>query len=221
MLFEPVRAHRGVVSDVVGDAMLAIWSASGNDSTLRAHACRAALEIARSVAGFNRDNTHRLPTRIGLHAGELALGNVGALDHFEYRAVGDIVNTASRIQGVNKILQTCIVVSPMVIEGVSGFATRELGSFQLVGKQQALILHELIGEVGCIDPDLERLVTKFAQGLAAYRQQDWRQALTVFEEILQTRSADGPTRFYYDLCERHAQQPPPRSWNPTILLKNK
>jgi adenylate cyclase len=82
-------------------------------------------------------------------------------------------------------------------------------------------LHELIGEVGCIDPDLERLVTKFAQGLAAYRQQDWRQALTVFEEILQTRSADGPTRFYYELCERHAQQPPPRSWNPTILLKNK
>jgi adenylate cyclase len=220
-LFEPVRAHRGVVSDVVGDAMLAIWSASDDDSTLRAHACRAALEIARSVDDFNRNNTHRLPTRIGLHAGELALGNVGALDHFEYRAVGDIVNTASRIQGVNKVLQTCIVVSPMVIEGVSGFATRELGSFQLAGKQQALTLYELIGEAACIDTDLDRLLGKFAQGLAAYQKQYWPQALAGFEEILQTRSSDGPTLFYYELCKLHAQQPPPRSWNPTILLKNK
>ena len=220
-LFEPVRAHRGVVSDVIGDAMLAIWSASDNDVALRAHACRAAVEIARSVARFNTDNARPLPTRIGLHAGELALGNVGALDHFEYRAVGDIVNTASRIQGVNKVLETRIVVSPMVIEGVTGFATRELGSFQLVGKQQALTLHELIGEVERIDADLDRLLTKFAQGLAAYQEQDWPQALAVFEEILQTWSSDGPTRFYLELCTLHAQRPPAQPWSPTISLKHK
>jgi adenylate cyclase len=220
-LFEPVRAHRGIVSDVIGDAMLAIWSASDNDSALRAHACRAAVEIVRSVDGFNRDNERPLPTRIGLHAGELTLGNVGALDHFEYRAVGDIVNTASRIQGINKLLQTRIVVSPMVLEGVTGFATRELGSFQLVGKQEALTLHELIGEVERVDADLDQLLTKFAQGLAAYRERDWRQALALFKEILQTSGSDGPTRFYFELCKRHVQQPPPQPWSPIISLRNK
>ena len=109
----------------------------------------------------------------------------------------------------------------MVIEAVSGFATRELGSFQLAGKQQALTLHELIGELECMDADLDRLLTNFAQGLAAYQRQDWRQALAVFEEILQTATSDGPSLFYYELCKRYTQRPPPRSWNPTISLKNK
>jgi len=221
VLFEPVRARGGIVSDVIGDAMLAIWSARESDINLRAQACHAAVEIAGNVDRFNAGNDARLPTRIGLHAGVLALGNLGAMDHFEYRAVGDIVNTASRIEGVNKTLNTGILVSQSVMEGITGFVTRELGSFRLVGKEQPVTLYELLGRIGQVDRAMERLLNDFARGLAAYRNQAWQQAVTIFEGILQTAAADGPTRFYLELCKPYALQPPPQPWNPVIYLKRK
>ena len=221
VLFEPVRARGGIVSDVIGDAMLAIWSARESDINLRAQACHAALEIAGNVDRFNAGNDARLPTRIGLHAGVLALGNLGAMDHFEYRAVGDIVNTASRIEGVNKTLNTGILVSQTVMEGISGFVTRELGSFRLVGKEQAVTLYELLGRIGQVDRAMEHLLQDFARGLAAYRNQLWQQAVAIFEGILQTAPADGPARFYLDLCKQYALQSPPQPWNQVVYLNRK
>lgn len=220
VLFEPVHAHAGVVSDVIGDAMLAVWTSPESDINLRAQACHAALEIARNVDRFNAGNATRLPTRIGLHAGTLALGDLGAMDHFEYRAVGDIVNTASRIEGVNKTLNTGILVSAAVIEGITGFVTRELGSFRLVGKQKPVALHELLGQISELDPVEERLLQEFAAGMASYRNQEWQQAVTIFENVLNISPADGPARFYLDLCKRYALEPP-QVWDPVVYLQHK
>jgi adenylate cyclase len=86
-LSEPVRKHGGFVSEVVGNAMLALWATTGLVATMRAEACRAAPEIM-TVVGSAAAYGPYLPTRIGLHCGEVALGNVGAGEHFEYRAVG-------------------------------------------------------------------------------------------------------------------------------------
>lgn len=217
-LFEPVRRHGGIVSDVVGDGMLAIWSAAEGDISLRAQACHAAVDIADSVERFNAANDAPLPTRIGLHAGELALGNLGAGEHYEYRAVGDIVNTASRIEGVNKTLRTRILVSQAAMQGIEGVVARELGSFLLVGKEQPVTLYELLGHSGQVDGDLEGLLRDFGRGLAAYRERQWQQAVTIFEDVLQTVPADGPARFYLELCKRHALQPPAGAWNQVVHL---
>ena len=100
VLFEPVKRHGGLVQDVVGDSMLAIWATTEPDASLRSRACLAALDIASAVDRFNATSGRfALPTRIGLHSGRLLLGSVGAIDHYEYRAVGDIVNTATRLEG--------------------------------------------------------------------------------------------------------------------------
>jgi adenylate cyclase len=102
-LFEPVIRRGGIISNIVGDSMLALWTTELPDRRSREQACLAALEIADAAERFNlAQDGIRLPTRIGLHCGELVLGPVGAADHYEYRAVGDIVNTASRVQGLNK-----------------------------------------------------------------------------------------------------------------------
>jgi len=96
----PVGEYGGIISDVVGDALLAIWAAPESGVELRTRACEAALKISAAAENFRSSiNNINLPTRIGLHAGEMFLGNVGAGKHFEYRAIGDIVNTANRIQG--------------------------------------------------------------------------------------------------------------------------
>jgi adenylate cyclase len=98
-IFAPVKRHGGIVQDVVGDSMLAVWATAKDDAMLRRRACAAALDIARAADRFNQESTTTpLPTRIGLHSGQMLLGNVGAMDHYEYRATGDIVNTATRLE---------------------------------------------------------------------------------------------------------------------------
>mgnify|MGYP001827362399 CR=1 FL=1 len=118
ILFAPVRQRDGVVSDVVGDAMLAIWPATRPDRSLQQKACEAALEIGQAIKAS--DLEPKLFTRIGLHAGELVMSHVGAIDHFEYRAVGDMVNTASRIENLNKLLGTAILASEDFVKGLQG-----------------------------------------------------------------------------------------------------
>ncbi|MGD2056494.1 MAG: adenylate/guanylate cyclase domain-containing protein, partial [Gammaproteobacteria bacterium] len=91
-LFQPVRKHDGIISDVIGDAMLAIWASPRPAAEIRRQAIEAALQIDRTVRQpGERTVSHHLPTRIGLHTGKILLGSIGAMDHYEYRAVGDIV----------------------------------------------------------------------------------------------------------------------------------
>lgn len=104
---QPVTRREGFFSDQTGDTMLAIWAAAEPDIHLPYQACEAALDISEALVGFHA--TARYPalyTRIGLHAGRIAVGGIrmGATEH--YRTFGVIVNTAQRIQGLNKVLRT-------------------------------------------------------------------------------------------------------------------
>ena len=218
-LFEPVRRHGGFVSDVVGDAMLALWATAGPDPETRVEACRAALEI---MAGSPGGSGPYLPTRIGLHCGEVVLGNVGAGEHFEYRAVGDIVNTAQRIEDLNKRLGTRVLASAEVMEGLAGglgaVLVREIGRFCFIGKSRPLTLHQL-WLPGTEAADLcERRRAGFAAGLAAFRIQDFGQAGQIFEALLQELGEDGPARFYLALCKRYRRTSPAAPWDGTVYL---
>lgn len=220
-IFQPVRAHGGFVSDVVGDAMLAIWAAPGPDAALRAQACRAALAIVRAVDEFNRRNDLKLPTRIGVYAGEMFLGNVGALDHYEYRAVGDMVNTAARLQNLNKQLGTRLLVSGDTLYGIEDFLSRELGAFVLVGKSKPFVVHQLLANRVEATARQQHLCTLFGAALNAYKERRWDQACTKFEQLLSEFQGDGPSAFYLKLCEHYRTEPPGASWNGAILVESK
>lgn len=194
ILFAPVRSRGGVVSDVIGDAMLAIWPAARPDPRLRQKACEAALEIVRTSEAS--DLEPHLHTGIGLHAGELVMSHVGAIDHFEYRAVGDMVNTATRIEDMNKLLGTSILASEDVLVGLQGILTRELGAFLVAGRQQPIILHEIAAFEPDATPALRALHKAFAEALAAWHGGDRSTACAHFEAILQHYPDDGPSAYY-------------------------
>ncbi|MBI3563422.1 MAG: adenylate/guanylate cyclase domain-containing protein [Gammaproteobacteria bacterium] len=220
-VFSPIRQHHGIVSDVVGDAVLALWAARHADVALRRQACHAAMAVRDAVAHFNHSNAPlSLPTRIGLHTGDVVMGHIGALDHYEYRAVGDIVNTATRIEGLNKILGTRIIVSASVLAGVDGLISRELGTFVLAGKQQPLTLHELICGADQQLPVQRETNELFAQALQAFRAQAWDEARVGFETCLQCNSVDGPARFYLIQCQHYLQHTP-EAWDGAIRLSQK
>ncbi|MCU7830077.1 MAG: adenylate/guanylate cyclase domain-containing protein [Candidatus Thiodiazotropha sp. (ex Myrtea sp. 'scaly one' KF741663)] len=194
ILFTPVRSRGGVVSDVVGDAMLAIWPSTTPDQSLAQKACEAALDI--NLALEHADFEPKLFTRIGLHAGKLVMGHVGAIDHFEYRAVGDMVNTASRIENLNKLLGTAILASREAATGLQGIVTRELGDFPVPGRQQPITLLEVAASDVTVTPEMRALHISFAQALAYWHQGDKATACDKFEAILQDHPDDGPCIYY-------------------------
>ncbi len=96
-IFKQIKAHKGLILQVVGDSVLAIWSSPEPNDRLKKAAQKAAVGIQRAVQHFNATAAHPLPTPIGNHAGENLLGNICAIDHFYYSPVGDIDNNDSRI----------------------------------------------------------------------------------------------------------------------------
>lgn len=219
-LFEPVRRRGGFISDVVGDAMLALWAAADVDPRQRRQSCEAALEIL-SVESRDRLAGVKtvLPTRIGLHCGKMVLGNVGAGGRYEYRAVGDIVNTAQRIEMANKSLGTRLLASAEVLEGLETlFLFREMGCFALPGKHRPLVLYEVLDTAQQSATLVERRCLYFSTGLAAFQIQDWYQARQIFQRLLGELGEDGPARFYLRLCEEYVTNPPAKSWDGVVRL---
>lgn len=221
-LFEPVEKYGGDVSDVVGDAMLALWTAPSTNSDLRQKACLACLDIAAAVDRFNQaDNRPKLTTRIGLHFGEIMLGSVGASRHFEYRAVGDVVNTTNRIQSANKKLETRLLLSSEVTEGLDDFLIRPLGDFLLTGKSSTVSLAELVTLKQTASSEQLWLCEIFADAIQAYQSGKWQRACDGFLEILKVFPHDGPAQFFFKRCQQHELTPPAGSWPAVIQMSTK
>jgi adenylate cyclase len=222
-LFTPVRHHGGLIVDLKGDSILAIWKANQDDLGMRKQACFAALDIAKTIDRFNQEmSPYGLPTRIGLHCGKFTImRTVGAVDHDEYRPAGDVVNMAFRVEGCNKYLGTTIAVTGDVVHGLeASFLFRELGHFKLKGKEQSIVLHELISRLE--ESEQNRMIASgiFAKGLSAFRIQDWNIARELFSQCVNLVDGDGPSKFYLQLCEQFIKNPPPEPWDKVVTLEH-
>ncbi|MGI9418044.1 MAG: CHASE2 domain-containing protein [Geminicoccaceae bacterium] len=197
-LFEPAQRYGGVVTDVVGDGMTCVWTASQPDRACRINLAKASMRIKSLTQAFNRE--HRplaLPTRMGLHAGPLVIGNVGGAGHLRYTIVGDVVNTAARLEQLNKQLGTYILATDeAILDLETELLVRPLGAFRLVGKQEPVHISELIGPAAADRPSRLQL---FATALARFQQGNWRGALGAFQTVLSETPEDGPALFYRDL----------------------
>jgi adenylate cyclase len=195
-LFGQVAERGGFVSDVVGDAMLAIWPHRSPDTHRRLF--QALLAMRGAAQQFNeRLAGNRLMTRFGVDWGRVALSTVGAHAHYEYRAVGDAVNTATRIQELNKKLGTRILVShPAIGDADRDFLVRDVGRFLLRGKSHAVRVYELLDSRDKARPPDAALCARFREGVGAFDQGELPTALTRFRAIQREFPADGPTEFY-------------------------
>lgn len=237
----PVIDNGGIVTDLVGDAMIAVWHTTTSQADQRLSACYAALNIKKAAEQFHWQlgKDIQMPTRIGIHAGEFVLGTLGAHKHFEYRAVGDTVNTATRLENLNKLLGTKIIASKKAIQALEGhFIFRKLGTFSVHGKQERLKICELMDErpdeLADNNSKLRKKTThwlllrkQFEAALANFQQGNWPIALSQFQQLADEFDTDGPTAFYTrfltDYFHNHpTQQTAPANWltNP-IIYTNK
>ncbi|NIM96913.1 MAG: hypothetical protein GTO24_02155 [candidate division Zixibacteria bacterium] len=221
-IFKPTRHHGGVVSDIIGDSMMALWVASRPETSPKDKACFAAVDIQKSMEQFNQSSgAVELNTRIGIHSGHISLGHIGAIDHYEYRPVGDIVNTSSRVEGLNKHLGTRILASEEVIHRLDGFLMREVGKFRLKGKAEPITIYELMCRIEESDENQRRDCAVFAEAMGAFRTQSWDEAMEKFHQCLENRGKDGPSLFYAGLCEQYRQTPPEEPWDGVVHMEKK
>ncbi len=220
VLGHPVSCHDGVIADVTGDAMMAVWIDAPGASR-RLPACLAALEIALAVDRFNEaSRLGSLSTRIGLHEGDMTLGRIDVGGSSHYRAIGDTVNIASRIQGVNKYLGTRILASASVALSLTDVIYRPVGIFRVIGRAEPLALIEIVGrESEAIIANFP-LYKKFAEGLKLFQQGQWQDAALCFQALLDGYGNDGPSRFYLALALAY-QKNPLLNWDGVVTLDGK
>lgn len=209
----------GTVVKYIGDAIFAFWNAPERQADHALRACEAALHF-RKMNGREIQG-HRLQTRIGLHTGEVNVGNFGSEERVDYTALGENVNLASRLEGLNKFLGTECLISGQTNAQLGGrLVTRALGSFRLKGFESLVEVYEL---VGWPEPAQETggWLEAFAGALRNYEGRDLELARMGFQQVLATRPEDGPALFYLRQIEERAKEAAPDKWATFTVLKEK
>jgi adenylate cyclase len=148
---ETVSEHGGEIIQFLGDSVFAMWNAPVADEHHAENACRCALAVEQKLRVFNANlkaqGLPELRTRFGIHTGTAVVGSVGAKERLQYTAMGDTVNVASRLEGMNKVYGTTILASSAVV-ALCGDAIvfRALGEAQVKGRATALQLFEVVSE---------------------------------------------------------------------------
>jgi adenylate cyclase len=227
-----IHAHRGVIDKYIGDAVMAFWTppfSSGDDHA--GEACLAALAQQDAVNALRaqlpeitgmRRNPPKLVIRMGIATGEGVVGTIGSEASRSYTVIGDTVNLASRIEGINKVYGTSIVLSDETHRLAQNvIETREIDLITVAGKTEPVRIHELMGRAGELSAEQSDLRDRFASGLAAYRRQDWDEAQTHFEGCLAAKADDGPTQLFLKRILLLRTAPPPSDWGGVWHLTEK
>jgi adenylate cyclase len=198
-----MAAPPGIIIDAAGDGILAIWESTARGVIARRAGCSAALAIVAGVKNFNaRHRSQNLPTCVGLHVGELVLGDIATRQHLFFKAVGDVTNTASRVERLNRTLGTSLLATREVVEGLEQeLLLRPCGRFQLYGKSAVLDIFEVLADRNHATEQQRQLVADFAVALTTIKQIGWEPARHAFSHLAERHPDDGPTRFYVKRCE--------------------
>ncbi len=210
---------RGTVDKYIGDGIMAFWGAPAPNEIHTADACRAAVLCQRRLEALNarwsEEGKPTLPTRIGVHTGETIVGNLGSRERMNYSLLGDSVNLAARLEGVNKVYGTRILVSETTCEGLDGtFVTRPLDYVVVKGKKRRVKIYELLDlKDDQADPGRIDLAARFTEAFDRYHDREWDAALTILEGILRDFPRDEPALRLANRCKSFKEEPPEeRTW---------
>jgi adenylate cyclase len=215
---EIILSEEGTVDKFEGDAIMAFWGAPLDQEDQAVLACRAALRQAGALKELNRDfadrGLPRLNLRMGLHSGEAIVGNLGSLKRFDYTAIGDTVNLASRLEGLNKFYGTAIMASEATVSECRGLVEfRELDWVAVKGRATPVTVYEVLGLKGELTPEQAGAREEFARGLQLFREGAFGPAAAAFAAALNHLPEDPPSQMFKDLCQKYQESPPPPDWD--------
>jgi adenylate cyclase len=215
---EEVTAAGGTVDKFIGDAVMAFWGAPIEKADHASAACRCALNCQRRLAELRTSWQQRgkplLFARIGINSGPVVVGNIGSARRFNYTVIGDAVNVASRLEGLNKFYGTSICLSEETFRATAGtIMARPIDWVSVKGKATPTLVYELLGLAEDGTDEMKLIAALHLSGLEHYRHREWSTAIAEFEEILRLRANDGPATELLARCREFQQVPPGPDWD--------
>jgi adenylate cyclase len=212
---------RGTIDKYIGDAIMTIWNAPEPVPDHAVMACRAALRCRDAGRALAQSPEWRgLPpfeTRFGLHRDTALVGHFGAPDRMNYTAIGDAVNLASRLEGLNKHYGTTIIASESVAaQARDHFVFRRLDCVAVKGKTQAVPIYELLAAKDQAG-EMQDVITAYETAFDAYLGRDFAAAA----EILESQTSDAPSAVLLNRCRAFEQEPPPSDWRGVSVATSK
>lgn len=225
IMSEPIRTNRGIIDKYIGDGIMAYWGPPFVDEADHARlACLAALEMIERIATLRQDIPEMLGVRgtpmekcdlrIGVATGEALVGSIGSDVMMSYTVMGDVVNLASRLEGANKVYGTRNLVSERTI-GAAGDAleVREIDRVVVAGHTHSEVIFEILGRKGELAPQQLSSRDLYLEGLAAYRERRWDDALRALGASLAAIPGDGPSVALLKRIEGLKATPPSQDWD--------
>jgi len=212
----------GTLDKYEGDAIVAFWNAPLDDPAHPLNACRAALGCRRRLleleAEFDRRFGHALRSRIGINTGPAVVGNMGSTRRFDYTAMGDTVNLASRLESAGKFYGVPILLGEATAERVrDAILIREIDRVRVVGRSAPVRIFEPLAERNGAPAEIVRAAEAHERALAEFRAGNWAGA----EELFRAREDDPVARLYVGRCREFLRVPPPEGWDAVVDLKSK
>lgn len=226
-----IESYEGTVDKYEGDAVIAFWGAPVFFEDHALKACLAALDQQKRFAQLRKEweQSGKWPpavakarVRMGLNTGLMVVGNMGSRGRMNYTIMGDAVNLASRLEGVNKQYGTLIIASETTYFQVrEHIEARELDVIRVVGKSEPVKIYELLSGKGELSEETKAALDLFSEALALYRGKRWEEAIEKFEGVLKIMPNDSPSTVYIQRCKSFLQKPPPDDWDGVFEMKTK
>ena len=221
---EIIRRNHGIVDKFIGDGVMAFWASPFSEGESHAHhACLATLEMRSAFAEIAKDisnitglrrNLPKFHVRMALATGDTLIGTVGSDTTKSFTVIGDTVNIASRLEGVNKVYGTDLIINEECYRLVeTEVEVRELDLVTVYGKTEPIRIYELLSKGGELDAPTTELCHTFRTALDHYRQQKWQNAEQGFRACLQIKQHDGPSLEFLTRIATFARTPPPKDWS--------
>lgn len=213
-----IHHNHGIIDKFIGDAIMAIWNAPVPDPDHVVNACRAMLACYEVSCRIDQE-AMPLYTRFGLHCGQMMVGNIGSEDRMQFTVLGAAVNLAARLEGLNKLYGTQMLVSEAVWQiAHPHFLFRRIDRVVPSGVSAPFDIYELVGELAPQAPhpasaEDQARCRAWDFGMDHYDSRDWRNAQARFQSFLDAHPDDGAAQVYVRRCADHLAVPPPPDWD--------
>jgi len=225
VMSEPIRTNRGIIDKYIGDGIMAYWGPPFVSETDHARfACLAAQEMIEHIATLRQDIPELLGVRgtpmekcdlrIGVATGEALVGSIGSDVMMSYTVMGDVVNLASRLEGANKVYGTRNLVSERTIAAAGdSVEVREIDRVVVAGHTHSEVVFEILGRKDELTPHQKSSRDKYREGLAAYRERRWDDALSALNATIELMPNDGPSMALIKRIDGLKANPPSPNWD--------
>lgn len=211
-----ILEQQGTIDKYIGDNVMAFWGAPEDDPDQAIHGCRAALFIIKKLKALNAkwvsEGRPAFNVRIGIHTDEVVVGNIGTFERRNYTAIGDGVNLAARLDPLNKLYGTNIIISENLYSEVKqNMVTRPLGVILIKGKQKSVKVYELIGDLSVeeLKPSEEKIAyyKRFEEAFDLYSSRKVSEAILIFQELAKEDPTDKVCLIYCKRCQNLIDNP--------------